>query len=741
MKAFRTGAFLGLIAVLSNCGAASVESNSMPSPELEAPGGAAPGASGGVSPNGTTSPAEELAGTAAGEGTLGSALSAPSAAHYFTAAGDFNGDGKADLITLSPDSTGGWSQRLALELSTGSGSASETWRAATPTHIRNGGSDRNYKLLVGDFNGDKRDDLVTVSQNGGGGWASWAAVELSTGTEFTSRTWPASLPQHMRNGGSTAAYWTYSMDVNGDGRADIVTLSPNAGGAWADNIEVELSTGAGFTSVFWKANTPRHIRSGGNANRYIVVPGDFNGDGKMDLATLSPNGGGGWARWIAVELSTGTGFVSSIWTANVPQDMRNGGSTADYRVLAGDYNGDGKTDLAVLSRNAGGGWASWVSVQLSTGGSFTSTRWTAATPVHMRNGGVNSEYRVLAADMNGDGRTDLVTLSPNASGGWAGWAAVELSTGAAFSSRTWPAALPQHMRNGGLARTYWSYAADVNGDGRKDLLTVSPNGSGAWASNAEVELSSGAGFASSFWRAKTPAFMRYGTDLPAVAFRDDAATSGAAKAVQGSKLLAAAVPDMGQLMDEVNLNVREMIYFPTDAGTKVNAFESLTLVLQSAPDSVAWKIDSGPGSITIVLSAEFLVDLYARRQNSLSALEWDVRGILTHEVTHGYQFGPKNCGPYQGGTDFYGFIEGLADYVRIQSGLHDAPRVHGGNWNDGYTTTGHFIKWLVDGKDPDFARKLNATARDYATWSWESACKAILGQGVQTLWNQYQASF
>ncbi|HET9954986.1 MAG TPA: hypothetical protein VFQ61_10805, partial [Polyangiaceae bacterium] len=59
-----------------------------------------------------------------------------------------------------------------------------------------------------------------------------------------------------------------------------------------------------------------------------------------------------------------------------------------YQVSGGDFNGDGKTDLLTLSPNADGAWNAWAALELSnSSNTFTSARWNAATPQHMRNGG------------------------------------------------------------------------------------------------------------------------------------------------------------------------------------------------------------------------------------------------------------------------------------------------------------------------------------------------------------------
>jgi len=411
---------------------------------------------------------------------------------YQTFDGDFDGDGRSDLATVSKNGSGGWASWVAIERSTGGGFASTTWAATTPAHMRNGGSFRDYRTFSGDFDGDGKSDLATVSATGGGGWADWIAIERSTGGGFASGAWPAATPAHMRNGGAHKDYQTIPGDFDGDGKTDLATISKNGGGGWADWIAIERSTGGGFASAAWLATTPAHMRNGGAVADYVVVPGDFNGDGRTDLATVSRNGGGGWADWIAVELSTGAGFSSRTWAAATPAHMRNGGSHKDYVVIPGDFNGDGRTDLATVTKNGGGGWGDWIAVELSTGNGFVSQAWPASLPAHMRNGGALGDYQITGGDVNGDGKTDLVTASRNAGGGWGDWIEVEQSTGAGFASTAWSTSTPAHMRNGGAARRYEVFTLDVDGNGLRDLATVSRDGGGGWAGWVAIDRASGA---------------------------------------------------------------------------------------------------------------------------------------------------------------------------------------------------------------------------------------------------------
>ena len=206
----------------------------------------------------------------------------------------------------------------------------------------------------------------------------------------------------------------------------------------------------------------------------------------------------------------------------------------------------------------------------------------------------------------------------------------------------------------------------------------------------------------------------------------------------GSTIFNSAIPDPVVDMQEQLLDVAKQIYY-NDADN-ILTFNRLNFYLEDY-DGVASKWGAPP-EINIQVSVRHIENVYNNNGGDLNAVRQEILGILSHEGTHAYQYEPKNAGGYSGGTDFYGFIEGLADYVRINTRGFSPPRYPstGGNWTSGYTTSGFFIDWLADNKDPDFAKKFNHTARTYGTWSWDAACQEILGESVQSLWNQYQAS-
>lgn len=153
-------------------------------------------------------------------------------------------------------------------------------------------------------------------------------------------------------------------------------------------------------------------------------------------------------------------------------------------------------------------------------------------------------------------------------------------------------------------------------------------------------------------------------------------------------------------------------------------------------DGVAYKTGSGD-EISIHFSTRHIAKSVGE---SLAKLDFETRGVLYHELVHGYQYSPKGCGNYGSNKEFWSFIEGVADAVRAQSGHFDMrTRRPGGNWLDGYRTTGFFLQWLTR-DDPDAIRKFHRTALELPVWSWDAAIKHLYGpeSSIALKWEEYQ---
>jgi len=179
--------------------------------------------------------------------------------------------------------------------------------------------------------------------------------------------------------------------------------------------------------------------------------------------------------------------------------------------------------------------------------------------------------------------------------------------------------------------------------------------------------------------------------------------------------------------------VAEILYY-TDKNS-INDVRNIRYTLEDQP-GVSAKGGSTP-NINIFYSTQHIEK---SAKESLFKLDFETRGVLYHELTHGYQYEPKGIGNYGNNKTFWACIEGIADAVRAEAGLFDmSTRKPGGNWMDGYRTTGFFIQWLTT-KDPDAIRKFHLTVEKMDVWSFDGAIKLVFGPeaSIEGMWNEYQ---
>ncbi len=229
---------------------------------------------------------------------------------------------------------------------------------------------RSRSVAVGDFNGDGTLDLAVANENssqaGFGNDSATVSILLGTGTgSFGAKT----------DFGTGRASEVLVGDFNGDGKLDLAV----AGG-------ILLGTGTGSFGAKTDFGTDFVPAS--------VAVGDFNGDGNLDLATANGDPSGFFSdtdpQTVSILLGTGTGSFgakTNFGTGSSPQS-----------VAVGDFNGDGKLDLAVANFDSNTG-----SILLGTGtGSFgpKTDFGTGAGPVS-----------VAVGDFNGDGNLDLAVAN------------------------------------------------------------------------------------------------------------------------------------------------------------------------------------------------------------------------------------------------------------------------------------------------------------------------------------------
>jgi hypothetical protein len=276
---------------------------------------------------------------------------------------DFNGDSKLDLFVVGQ----------GVQLGNGDG----TFQTLLP--LPSGvltGSD-----VLGDYDGDGKLDIAATGGtalvpqlqvlfgNGDGTFRAGSAHDLPAGTALNSLV---------------------AVDLNGDGKADLLGSTSPTSGAVQPLINTANGSGSFTPGTFY--NAPAGVSGSGASN---IVVADFNGDGKKDVAAFN-----------TILLGNGDGTLK----ANVALP------TAAGNGVTGDFNGDGHPDLALITPGATNNSVN-LNIWLSDGkGNFTDA---SVIPINIPTPGATVAGVVsisAAADFNGDGITDLAGYIWDASG-------------------------------------------------------------------------------------------------------------------------------------------------------------------------------------------------------------------------------------------------------------------------------------------------------------------------------------
>ncbi len=233
------------------------------------------------------------------------------------AVGDFNGDGKLDIVTANLHDSA-----VNVLLGNGDGSFQPS--------VEYGTLQRPWSVAIGDFNGDGKLDLAVACGNSDGR----VSVLLGNGD--------GSFQASVNYAIGTSPHSIAVGDFNGDGRPDLVVANPRS-----DTVSVLIGKGDGTFSA--------HVDYGTDGTPYSVAVADFNHDGKLDLATANYGYFGG-GKSVSVLLGNGDGTFQAH--ADYPT---NGDSQG---VAVGDFNNDGNPDLVAANYALGG---DTVSVLLGNG--------------------------------------------------------------------------------------------------------------------------------------------------------------------------------------------------------------------------------------------------------------------------------------------------------------------------------------------------------------------------------------
>jgi hypothetical protein len=362
-------------------------------------------------------------------------LEQPGAANYVVAVGDFNGDGTLDLL----DDNGYATSTVSLGRGDGSFRTAQLYAYST-----NGA----LNITSADFNGDGIPDIAQsvtgTLEEGGTSINGFIGINLSSSHGVLGATSYATASTCINNAVQSVA----TGDVNGDGKADLVATMADEDATGCQNHTVAVLEGLG-TGKFKKA---AYYATGATAQELTVYLVDLNGDGHLDIVIANADSS------ISVLLNRGTGTYKTEPLITSLVALRNYGTYLTF----GDFNGDGKTDIAASLVNGSGA----VYVLPGQGNGTFGAPLETATP--------NYPTALVAADFNGDGKTDLV-VAGDGSGCYYGspygvnYVFLQGSGNGTFSSGS--------VNCGGYnAGAGAALAADLNGDGKLDVV-IATNGS------------------------------------------------------------------------------------------------------------------------------------------------------------------------------------------------------------------------------------------------------------------------
>lgn len=339
-------------------------------------------------------------------------------------AADLNGDGKVDLVTANAgqmDSTYGGGPSISVLLAKSGNKSGFELPRRYPTY------DVLTSLVAGDVDGDSDVDLVANEGN----------VLLGDGNGSFS-----DAGRYDPGIGDVVALG----DFNNDAKLDLLTvdglLKGNGDGTFGNAYiyGYPYLDGGGF-------------RTPGKA----MALGHFNNDANLDLIVASSDAATGSAS-ASLLLGNGNGTFAA------PQTILSLGPVTDgswviSAVVVADFNKDSHPDVAVAYGRYGG--SSGVSVDIFQGNGNGTFTWKSTSAL-----GVSDHIQLAAADFNGDGQRDLITVGHGSSGSMA----ASLLTGKGDGTF----APFQNIPLASSSSTCFA-VADLNGDGYADLVTLRHN--------------------------------------------------------------------------------------------------------------------------------------------------------------------------------------------------------------------------------------------------------------------------
>lgn len=366
--------------------------------------------------------------------------------------GDLNGDGFDDLVIAARTETvNGVTGAGAIYILFGSvtgltENGAKHWHQDTPgiTGAAESDDEFGYAVAVADFNSDGFGDIaVGAPGEGVGSKARAGAVHIFYGSSGGPKTagdqlWHQSV-SGVRGSCGTGDEFGKALapgDFNNDGFMDLAIGVPGetvSGAAGAGAVNVLYGSSQGLTAVndqLWTLDTSGILGAADAVDSFgrALAAADYNGDGFDDLAVGMPDkdiGNATLAGAVTIIFGTSNRLRSAgnqFWTANASGlgNSAGAGDAFGWKIAAGDFNNDGKSDLAIgIPNKQISGIIRAGAVQVLYGKS-NGLGASGARLFHQNTSGIASVpephdrfgYGVAARDFNGDGFADLAIGAP-----------------------------------------------------------------------------------------------------------------------------------------------------------------------------------------------------------------------------------------------------------------------------------------------------------------------------------------
>jgi secreted trypsin-like serine protease len=301
------------------------------------------------------------------------------------AKGDMNGDGRSDIVVTGGP---GWTS-VPWGMSTGDGTFTpQNFDIANGSSFPGWATVAGVKAIAGDFNGDGLNDVGLL---GAPNWKD-IAIAFADGAgnyEVTDLNFPGSFGLWA---GETNVR-SIAGDYDGDGKTDVALLG---GATWLD-VPVAFSNGNGSFRVV-DIDSPSFAKWARDP-AVKSVSGDFDADGKDDIAIL---GGPNW-KDVAIAFSNGDGSFR-ITDLNFTGNFGLWAGAAGVKVVGGDFDGDGRGDIALT------GAAGWDDLPVAFSKGDGTFEVLDPKPPNFPGWAALKNVRVVSGDYDGDGRSDLALL-------------------------------------------------------------------------------------------------------------------------------------------------------------------------------------------------------------------------------------------------------------------------------------------------------------------------------------------